>query len=199
VVKIDGMGTPDRSKAFREVSYGKLLVESGGIEDHVIGLKELGERFPELDLMRVGIYGHSGGGYASVRAMLAYPDFYKVTVSGAAAHDQRIYHAGWGERYQGYPNGDNYDGQSNTDYAENLNGKLLMIHGGLDDNVHPGHTLTFVQSLIDQNKDFDLLVIPDADHDFRLHPYAVRRRWDYFVEHLQGVEPPSGIDLADKD
>ncbi|WP_407353750.1 DPP IV N-terminal domain-containing protein [Luteimonas sp. R10] len=197
VVQIDGMGTPKRSRAFREVSY-RNLGDAGGLDDHVAGLRQLAQSRPWMDLSRVGIYGHSGGGFASARAILAHPDFYKVAVSSSGNHDQRIYHAGWGERYQGYPQGDNYAGLDNASLAGELKGKLLLVHGDADDNVHPAHTLALAQALIEAGKDFDLLILPGQAHAFegRANDYFIRRRWDYFVRHLLGSEPPPGYRLG---
>ncbi|MFN8542466.1 MAG: prolyl oligopeptidase family serine peptidase, partial [Thermomicrobiales bacterium] len=207
VINIDGFGTPYRSKAFIDVAYGKHFGEAGGLEDHIVGFRQLAARDASLDLERVGIYGHSGGGYASARAMLLFPDFFKVAVSSAGNHDQRGYSADWGERYIGMPEGDNYDHQGNFDIAKNLRGKLLLVHGELDDNVHPGLTLRLADALIAANKDFDLLIIPFTNHGFfdmrwgrqaadryisLSHPYFVRKRWDYFVTHLLGATPPAG-------
>jgi len=201
VVTIDGFGTPERSRAFRERSYGNMGA-AGGLEDHVAGLKELGRRYPYLDLDKVGIYGHSGGGYASARAMLRYPEFYKVAVSSAGNHDQRSYWAEWGERFQGYPVADDdYARQSNAALAANLRGRLLLVHGDLDDNVHVSNTLQLVNALIAANKDFDLLILPNRNHalldlgnaqasDQYYDPYFLRKRWDYFVQNLLGVTPP---------
>jgi dipeptidyl-peptidase-4 len=207
VVTIDGMGTPYRSKAFHDAAYGAAFGEAGGLADHVAGLTQLGDRDASMDLERVGIYGHSGGGYASTRAMLRFPEFYKVAVSSAGNHDQLGYNAGWGERWIGVHDGEIYDHQDNIRLAGNLQGKLLLVHGEMDDNVHPSLTLRLVDALITANKDFDLLIIPNTNHglfDTRRglaafeqytsqgHPYFTRKRWDFFVEHLLDAEPPAG-------
>lgn len=211
VVTIDGQGTPYRSKAFMDIAYGQNFGEAGGLADHVAGLRQLGARHPAFDLDRVGIYGHSGGGYASARALMTFPDFYKVAVSSSGNHDQHGYIANWGERYIGLPDGDNYRDQANFHLADNLQGKLLLAYGGLDDNVPPGLTLQLVDALIRANKDFELLVLPHCDHtfvDFRkgretyespwpnIDRYFVRRRWDFFVRQLLCLEPPKGFVLA---
>jgi dipeptidyl-peptidase-4 len=189
VVTIDGMGSGLRSKANNDVCYGNMG-DAGGIEDHIAALKQLALRYPYMDLDRVGIYGHSGGGFASTRAILAFPDFYKVAVSSAGNHDQRGYLAYWGERYQGLLKGDNYLNQVNALLAENLKGKLLLVCGDMDDNVPPALTLQLVDALIKANKDFDLLVLPNRNHGHAIDPYFTRRRWDYFVKNLLGAEPP---------
>ena len=194
VINIDGLGTPLRSKAFHDFGYGKME-EAGGLEDHIAGIKELAASRPYMDLGRVGIYGHSGGGFASTHAILAFPDFYKVAVSSAGNHDQRSYLACWGEQYQGLLEGDNYKNQANAGLAANLKGKLLLVHGDMDDNVHPAMTLQVVDALVKANKDFDLLILPNRNHSFGLDPYFKRRRWDYFVRNLLGAEPPPGYEI----
>ena len=197
VVTVDGRGTPFRSKAFHDFSYGKLG-DAGGLEDHVAAIKELGARYSYLDLDRVGIYGHSGGGFASVRAMLAYPDFYKVAVSSAGEHDMRGYIAEWGEKYQGPVDTTDYDEASNPALALKapLKGKLLLAWGDMDDNVPPALELQLISSFIRKNEDFDTLVLPNRNHlSSMIDPYFIRRRWDYFVRNLLGAEPPIGYEI----
>jgi dipeptidyl aminopeptidase/acylaminoacyl peptidase len=189
LVSVDGRGTPGRSKAFHDYSYGKLG-SAGCLEDHVAAIRKLAETRSYMDLDRVGIYGHSGGGYASVRAMLAYPDFYKVAVASAGNQDQRGYIAAWGEKYQGPLVGDNYLEAANVTLAANLKGKLLLVWGEMDDNVPPALELQLVSALIKANRNFDMLTLPNRNHNFAADPYFIRRLWDYFVEHLLGVTPP---------
>ena len=193
VVEIDGMGTPWRSKSFHDAYYGKM--GDNTLPDQVAGMKELAQRYPYIDINRAGIYGHSGGGFAAADAMFRYPDFFKVGISEAGNHDQREYEDDWGERYQGLlvggpDGGDSYAAESNQLQAKNLKGKLLLAHGTTDDNVPPYNTLLVVNELIKANKDFDLLLLPNRAHGFGNEPYMVRRRWDYFVKNLLGVEPP---------
>ena len=195
VVMIDGLGMPGRSKAYHDVSYRDL--GDGGLPDHIVAIREIGDRDPSLDLGRVGIYGHSAGGYASAHAILSYPDFYKVCVSSAGNHDHRLDKASWVERYMSPEIGDHYDAQANRTHASNLTGKLLLAHGEMDENVHPASTLALVDALIRENKDFDLLIIPNRPHRLDNDPYFVRRRWDYFVRHLLGAEPPAGYRIAE--
>jgi dipeptidyl aminopeptidase/acylaminoacyl peptidase len=194
VVMIDGLGMPGRSKAYHDKTY--LDLGDGGIEDHIVALRQLGDRYPYLDLSRVGIFGHSAGGYASAHAILTFPDFYKVCVSSAGNHDHRLDKAVWVERYMGFPVGDHYREQANQTLAANLKGKLLLIHGEMDENVHIASTYVLVDALIKENKDFDLLVIPNTPHFCDGNRYFVRRRWDYFVRHLLGAEPPAGYRIA---
>jgi dipeptidyl aminopeptidase/acylaminoacyl peptidase len=199
VVQIDALGTPFRSKAFHDVWYGDM--GDNGIIDHIGAIKQLAARHPQIDLDRVGIYGHSGGGFSSTGAILRYPDFFKVAVSGAGNHDNRSYAWSWGEKYQGLlaTNGedDNYESQANHLLAGNLKGHLLLTYGTLDDNVHPNATLLLVNALIEHNKDFDMLVFPNRNHRYAREPYVIRKTWDYFVRHLAGEEPPTGYEIQD--
>ena len=198
VVEIDGMGTPWRSKKFHEAYYGNM--GDNTLADQVAGMKELAARFPWIDIDRAGIYGHSGGGYATADAMFRYPDFFKVGISEAGNHDNRSYEDDWAEKWQGLlrtnPDGTtNYDNQANQLVAKNLKGKLLLAHGTMDANVPPYNTLLVVDALIKANKDFDLLMLPNRGHGFGNEPYMVRRRWDYFVKHLLGAEPPREYEM----
>lgn len=193
VVAIDAMGTPMRSKSFHAAYYGNM--GDNGLPDQITGMKQLAEIYSWIDLNRVGIYGHSGGGFASTDAILRYPDFFKVAVSGAGNHDNRNYEDDWGEKWQGLlkinPDGTtNYDNQANQLLAGNLKGKLLLAHGTMDSNVPMYNTLLVVNELIAANKDFDLILFPNRGHGFGNEPYMMRRRWDYFVKHLMGAEPP---------
>jgi dipeptidyl aminopeptidase/acylaminoacyl peptidase len=194
VFTIDAMGTPLRSKAFHDAYYGNM--GDNGIPDHIAALQQLARRYLQMDLDRVGIFGHSGGGFSSTDAILRFPDFFKVAVSSAGNHDNRSYDYTWGEKYQGLlvgrpDGGDSFDSQANELLAKSLKGKLLLAYGTLDDNVHPNATLLVIDELIKQNKDFDLLVFPNRNHGYASEPYLIRRTWDYFVRHLLGVEPPS--------
>jgi len=194
VVAIDGMGTPWRSKSFHDTWYGNM--GDNTLPDQVAGLKELGKRYPWIDLTRVGIWGHSGGGNASTGAMFRYPDFFKVAWSESGNHDNRNYEDDWAEKYQGElvkgkDGKSNYDDQANQNHAANLKGRLMLVHGTLDDNVPPSNTLLVVDALIKANKNFDLLMIPNARHGYgEATPYATRRRWDYFAQYLAGDTPP---------
>jgi dipeptidyl aminopeptidase/acylaminoacyl peptidase len=199
VVEIDGMGTPWRSKKFHEAYYGNMADNT--IPDQVAGMKELAGRHPWIDLTRAGIWGHSGGGYATASAMFMYPDFFKVGISESGNHDNRVYEDDWAEKWTGLleksPDGtSNYDSQATQTMARHLKGKLLLAHGTMDSNVPPSNTLLVVDALIKANKDFDLLMIPNAGHGYgSAGSYMTRRRWDYFVKHLMGVEPPKEFQL----
>ncbi|MCI0435170.1 MAG: S9 family peptidase [Gemmatimonadetes bacterium] len=198
VVQVDHLGTRYRSKAFHDNYYGDM--GDNGVPDHVLAIRQLAVRHPYIDIERVGIYGHSGGGFASTDAILRFPDFYKVAVSGAGNHDQQTYGHYWGEVYQGLMQKDtvkgisNFDSQANRLFAGNLKGRLLLMHGDMDDNVHPAMTLQVINELIKANKDFDLIIAPDRGHGLN-EPYFIRRRWDYFVRHLMGVEPPREYEI----
>lgn len=199
VVEIDGMGTPQRSKSFHDLSYGNM--GDNTLPDQVAGMKELAKKYPFIDLTRVGIYGHSGGGNATTEAMLRYPDFFQVGIAESGNNDNREYEDDWGERYQGLlvtrPDGTtNYDDQANEDFAKGLKGHLLLAHGTMDNNVPPYSTLLVVEALIKANKDFDLLLLPNQHHGYGPDTdYMTRRRWDYFVRWLLHTEPPHEFDL----
>ena len=193
LIEIDALGTPMRSKSFHEFYYGNM--GDSGVPDQKSAIEQLAKKYSWLDLNRVGIWGHSGGGFASTNAILKYPDFYKVAVSGAGNHDNRLYADPWGEKWQGLlvTNEDgstNYDNQANQLLVGSLKGKLLLAHGTLDDNVPPNNTLVVVDALIAANKDFDLLMLPNRRHGFAREAYMMRKRWDYFVKHLMGANPP---------
>jgi dipeptidyl aminopeptidase/acylaminoacyl peptidase len=193
VFTVDAMGSPLRSKAFHDAYYANMT--DNGIPDHISALRELAARYPQMDLDRVGIFGHSGGGFASTDAILRYPDFFKVAVSSAGNHDNRGYAFGWGEKYQGLLEkkgmGDSYDSQANQGYASNLKGKLLLTYGTLDDNVHANMTLRVAEELIKANKTFDMFVFPNRNHSYAGEPYVIRRTWDYLVQNLRGETPPA--------
>jgi len=200
VVELDGMGTPNRSKSFHEAWYGNM--GDNGLPDQITGMKQLAERHPWIDIDRAGIYGHSGGGFSSADAIMRYPDFFKVAVSQAGNHDNRNYEDDWGEKWQGllveHPDGTtNYDNQANQLLAGNLKGKLLIAHGTTDSNVPYYNTLLVVNALIAANKDFDLILFPNRGHGFGRETYMTRRRWDYFVRHLMGAEPPREYEFQD--
>jgi dipeptidyl-peptidase 4 len=197
VVEIDGMGTPWRSKKFHDAYFGDM--GDNTLPDQVAGMKELAARYPWIDLERAGIWGHSGGGYATAGAMFHYPDFFKVGISESGNHDNRNYEDDWAEKWQGLleRKGEttNYDSQANQNFAKDLKGKLLLTHGTMDDNVPPSSTLLLVDALIKANKDFDLLLMPNRRHGYAAEPYMIRRRWDYFVRNLLGAEPPQEYEL----
>jgi dipeptidyl-peptidase 4 len=190
VVAIDGRGTPGRSKAFHDTSYGHLS-DAGCLGDHVGALRQLARTRPWMDLDRVGAFGHSGGGFAAVRAMLDCPDVYKVGVALSGSHDARYFNPGFVEAYDGADNPEAWARASNVDIADRLQGRLLLVHGGMDDQVHPDHTIRLAAQLIAADKDFELLVVPGAEHLLidALH-YVRKRAWDFLVRELMGETPP---------
>jgi dipeptidyl aminopeptidase/acylaminoacyl peptidase len=218
VVEVDAMGSPDRSKSFHDAYYGNM--GDNGLPDQITMIKQLAAINPWMDLDKVGIWGHSGGGYASTDGILRYPDFYKVAVSGAGNHDNRNYEDDWGEKWQGLlvknpmsdadvanaridkeiqkaPLQTSYDNQANQLLAANLKGKLLIAHGMMDGNVPPTNTLLVVDALMKADKDFDMLMLPNAGHGFGNGRYFMKKRWDYFVRHLKGQEPPKDFVFAE--
>ena len=204
VVAVDAMGTPGRSKSFHDAYYGNM--GDNGLPDNITTIKQLALQYKGMDISRVGIWGHSGGGFASTAAILRYPEFYDVAVSGSGNHDNRNYEADWGEKWHGMlkegqleDKGDgtsNYDSQANQLLAENLQGKLLITHGSMDDNVPPSNTMLVVEALIKANKDFDFIMFPNQRHGYgNMTNYMTRRKWDYFVKHLKNAEPPINFSL----
>jgi dipeptidyl-peptidase 4 len=200
VVAIDGMGTDMRSRKFHDTYYGDM--GDNTLPDQVAGMTELARRYSWIDLERAGIYGHSGGGYAAAAAMLRYPDFFKVGIAESGNHDQAGYTDDWGEKFQGLlqrraDGSSNYDSQANQSLAKNLRGHLLLVHGTLDENVPPNLTLLLADALIDANKDFDLIMLPNQHHEYtgRAQTWMTRQRWDYFVRNLLGAQPPAGYEI----
>lgn len=194
VVKVDGMGNAMRSKDFHAEYYGDMA--DNGLPDQKAAMRELARRNGFIDLDRVGIFGHSGGGFATAAALLHHPDFFHVGVAGAGNHDNRGYTYYWGEKWQGLlekaEDGDNYENQANHLFAGNLEGRLLLTYGTMDSNVHPNLTLLLIDALIEANRDFDVMVFPNRGHGYAGEPYNVRITWDYFVRHLLGKKPPAG-------
>ena len=204
VVAVDAMGTPMRSKSFHDAYYGNM--GDNGLPDNITAIKQLAQKYKGMDLEKIGIWGHSGGGFASTRAVFTYPEFYDVAVSGAGNHDNRNYEADWGEKWQGLliegniegktDGTTNYDNQANQLIAKNLKGKLLITHGSMDNNVPPSNTMLVVEALIKANKDFDMILYPNKRHGYGdMTNYMTRKRWDYFVTHLLNAKPAKGFQL----
>ena len=202
VVLIEGTGNPDRSKSFHDKYWPDMSTNT--LPDQIAGIRQLAQRYSYIDTTKVGMWGHSGGGFATAAAMFRYPDFFKVGISESGNHDNRNYEDDWGERYIGLltkgPDGkDNYEAQANQTYAKNLKGKLMLAHGMMDNNVPPYNTMLVVDALTKANKDYDLVIFPNAGHGFGTDsPYMMRRRWDYFVKNLLGKEPPPNYKLETK-
>ncbi|MFT7618271.1 MAG: dipeptidyl-peptidase-4 [Planctomycetota bacterium] len=187
VVKIDGMGTSHRSKAFHDMCWKNI--GDAGFPDRIAWIKALAKKEPAMDLTRVGIYGGSAGGQNAMRALIAHHDFYHVAVADCGCHDNRMDKIWWNELWMSYPIGPHYAESSNVTQAHRMKGKLLLLVGEVDRNVDPASTMQVVDALIKADKDFDMLVIPGAGHGAAGTPYGARRQQDYFVRHLLGVEP----------
>ncbi|SHG44075.1 S9 family peptidase [Pedobacter caeni] len=187
VVQCDGMGTSNRSKAFHDVCWQNL--KDAGFPDRIAFIKAAAKKYPYMDLNKVGIYGSSAGGQSSLGALLFHPEFYKVAVSSSGCHDNRMDKIWWNEQWMGYPIGPQYAASSNVDHAANLQGKLLLILGELDENVDPSSTMQVMNKLIKANKNFDFLIVPGMGHSIG-GDYGEHKRRDFFVKHLLGVEPP---------
>ena len=202
VVALEGTCNPDRTKSYHDMCYGNMA--SNTLPDQVTAIQQLAQKYPVIDTAKVGIWGHSGGGFATASAMFKYPDFFKVGISESGNHDNRNYEDDWGERYIGLETFDasgksNYEAQANQLYAKNLKGKLMLAHGMLDDNVPPYNTLLVIDALEKANKDYDLVIFPNAHHGYgELSYYMMRRRWDYFVKNLMGATPPKEYELKPK-
>lgn len=188
VVQADGMGTANRSKAFHDVCWHNL--KDGGFPDRILWHKAVGAKYSYYDLDRVGIYGTSAGGQNAGAAVVFYSDFYKAAVANCGCHDNRMDKASWNEQWMGYPVGPQYSECSNIDNAAKLGGYLFLIVGEMDSNVPPESTMRFVDALIKARKDFDLLVVPGANHGAS-SPVTQRRLQDFFVRHLMHKEPPN--------
>lgn len=199
VVLIEGTCNPLRSKSFHDMCYGNMATNT--LPDQITGIRQLSEKFPFMDTSRIGIWGHSGGGFATASALFKYPDFFKVGISESGNHDNRDYEDDWGERYIGLlkMNEDgtsNYTDQANQVYAKNLKGKLMLAHGMVDDNVPPYNTLLVIEALEKANKDYDLVIFPNSRHGYVPYSiYMMRKRWDYFVKNLAGSDHPKEYEI----
>jgi dipeptidyl aminopeptidase/acylaminoacyl peptidase len=187
VVQMDGMGTAQRSKAFHDVAWKNI--GDAGFPDRILWHKAVAAKYPYYDITRVGIYGTSAGGQNSTGALLFHPEFYKVAVSAAGCHDNRMDKISWNEQWMGYPIGPEYGASSNVDNAAKLQGKLLLVVGELDTNVDPQSTMQVINALVKANKQYDFMFLPGAGHTSG-GAYGNRARNDYFVRHLLGVVPP---------
>lgn len=187
LVQIDGMGTSNRSKAFHDVCYQNI--KDAGFPDRILWMKEAADKYPEMDISRVGIYGTSAGGQNSTGALLFHPEFYKVAVSSCGCHDNRMDKIWWNEQWMGWPVGPEYAESSNVDNAHKLEGKLLLINGEMDNNVDPASTVQVVDALIKADKNFEYLLVPGMKHSSG-GDYGEHKRRDFFVKHLLGVDPP---------
>ena len=188
VVQVDCMGTSYRSKEFEEVCYKNL--KDAGIPDRKLWIKAAAEKYPYMDIDRVGIFGCSAGGQESTTAVLFHPEFYKCAYSACGCHDNRMDKIWWNEQWLGYPIGDQYKEGSNVENAHLLTRPLMLMVGELDDNVDPASTMQVVDALIKANKDFELVVMPGVAHSMG-EAYGEHKRYDFFVRNLIGVNPPA--------
>ena len=188
VVQMDGMGTSNRSKAFHDIAWKNL--KDAGFPDRIRWMKVAAKERPYMDLERVGIFGTSAGGQSAAGALLFHPEFYKVAVSSCGCHDNRMDKIWWNEQWMGYPVDVHYEENSNVVHAKNLEGKLLLIVGEVDDNVDPSSTYQFADQLIKNDKEFEFLMIPGMGHSSG-GAYGERKRRDFFVKHLLGQTPPA--------
>uniref|UniRef100_UPI0040283C8E DPP IV N-terminal domain-containing protein n=1 Tax=Phocaeicola plebeius TaxID=310297 RepID=UPI0040283C8E len=188
VVQVDGMTTSFRSKEFEEVCYKNL--KDAGLPDHIAWIKAAAQKYPYMDIDRVGIFGCSAGGQESTGAVLFHPEFYKAAYSACGCHDNRMDKIWWNELWMGYPVDESYSACSNVDNAHLLSRPLMLVVGELDDNVDPASTMQVANALIKANKDFELVVIPGAHHTMG-EDFGEHKRYDFFVRHLMGVTPPS--------
>lgn len=192
VVQIDGMGTSNRSKAFHDLAWHNI--KDAGFPDRILWHKAVAAKYPWYDITRVGIYGGSAGGQNAMGALLFHPEFYKAAVAYAGCHDNRMDKLWWNEQWMGWPIGPQYAESSNVDNANRLQGQLLLVVGELDTNVDPSSTMQVVDALLEANKTFDLLVIPGGEHNAgrgdQYAAYGERKRFDFFVQHLLGQQPP---------
>ena len=187
VVQLDGMGTSFRSKEFEDVCYKNL--KDAGFPDRKAWIRAAAEKYPYMDIDRVGIFGASAGGQESMTAVLLHPEFYKAAYSACGCHDNRMDKIWWNEQWLGYPLGDQYKEGSNVENAHLLSRPLMLVVGELDDNVDPASTMQVVDALIRANKDFELVVLPSVGHTMG-ESYGEHKRYDFFVRHLMGVNPP---------
>ena len=192
VVMVDGMGTSFRSREFENICCRNL--KDAGIPDHIAWIKAAAEKYPYMDIDRVGIYGCSAGGQESLTATLFYPEFYKCCYSACGCHDNRMDKIWWNELWLGYPIGEQYKEGSNVENAHLLQRPLMLVVGELDDNVDPASTMQVANALIKANKEFELVVIPGAHHTVG-EAFGEHKRYDFFVRHLLGVNPPAWKDV----
>lgn len=196
-------GHPDRSKWYHNYGYGNL--RDYGLEDQKYAIQQLGARYSWIDLNRAGIHGHSGGGFMSTAAMLKYPDFFKAAVSCAGNHDNSIYNRWWSEQHHGITEkveaGDTtfvYSIETNPEIASNLKGHLMLVHGDIDNNVHPANTIRVVNALIRANKRFDMLILPGQRHGFGdMNEYFFWRMADYYCEWLMGSSKRDEVNIKE--
>jgi dipeptidyl aminopeptidase/acylaminoacyl peptidase len=194
VVQIDGMGTSNRSKAFHDVAWQNL--GDAGFPDRILWHKAVAAKYAYYDLSRVGVYGTSAGGQNSAGALLFHPEFYHVGYSNSGCHDNRMDKIWWNEQWMGWPIGPHYAAASNVESAHKLKGRLMLLVPEMDTNVDPSSTMQVVNALIKANKTFELVVVPGANHGAG-GPFSIRKRNDWFVKNLLGLDPPNWNQIED--
>ncbi len=192
VVMVDGMGTSFRSREFENICYKNLV--DAGLPDHIAWIKHAAEKYPYMDIDKVGIFGASAGGQESTTAVLHHPEFYKAAYSACGCHDNRMDKIWWNEQWLGYPIDESYIEASNVENAHLLSRPLMLVVGELDDNVDPASTMQVANALIKANKDFELVVLPGERHTLG-GAFGQHKRYDFFVRHLMGVEPPAWSEI----
>lgn len=192
VVQVDAMTTSYRTREFEEVCYKNL--KDGGLPDRIAWIKAAAEKYPYMDIDRVGIYGCSAGGQNALAAVLWHGDFYKAAYAACGCHDNRMDKIWWNEQWMSYPIDSSYVECSNVENAYRLERPLMLVVGELDDNVDPASTMQVVNALEKAGKDFELVVIPGAHHTMG-ESYGDHKRYDFFVRHLLGVAPPKWSEL----
>ena len=195
VVQIDGMGTSNRSKAFHDVAWMNL--KDAGFPDRILWHQAVAAQYPWYDVDRVGIYGTSAGGQSSLGGLLFHPDFYDVAVSAVGCHDNRMDKIWWNEQWMGWPLGPHYEASSNVVHAHRLTGRLFLAVGEMDTNVDPASTMQVVDALVRAGKSFELLVVPNGGHG-ALGRNGARKRIDFFVKSLMGLDPPDWNRIGDE-
>ena len=188
VVQLDAMTTSYRSKSFESVCYKNI--QDAGLPDRMLWIKAAAEKYPYMDITKVGIFGASAGGQEAMTATLTYPEFYKAAYSACGCHDNRMDKIWWNEQWMSYPIDKSYEDASNVVNAHKLKTNLMLVVGELDDNVDPASTMQVVNALIKANKDFELVVLPGVGHTMG-GSYGEHKRYDFFVKHLLGVTPPA--------
>jgi len=193
VFNVDGLGSAQRSKKFHDVSYKNL--GDIGLPDHMKAIRYLAKKYSYIDTTRIGIYGHSAGGYDAARAILLKPNFFKAALAASGDYNLRVAKAWWPELYMGYPVGPDYANQNDVKIASNLKGKLLLVHGDMDTNVHPAEIYRMANALEKAQKDFQMMIIPNYSHGITHNPFYVKLKWNFFVKNLMGAEPPANFKI----
>jgi dipeptidyl aminopeptidase/acylaminoacyl peptidase len=193
-IMLDSRGIPTGSRAVHQIGYPELLEPQ--LADHAAVVRQLCERHPFIDGQHIGMIGWSAGGFATARSLCDYGEIFKVGVAACGNHDSTYYSTVWSDKYRGPGDREAWSRQANRAAAHKLAGKLLLISGDLDENVHMSHTLSLVDALIQANKDFDLLIVPNEAHYLMMsNGYAQRRAWDYFVRNMLGETPPPNFEI----